>query len=120
MININIYTLNVRVPQSPDLLKSLLYRNSDGSETVSVTKQLGDQSYNLVTTRDKTGATSSEENLTNISEADIETFKRSFDMRSAHQPWAGPQQNPRQDMIQTQPPLNDSTYFKLWDKFFGK
>jgi len=88
-------------------------KNSDGSETVSVTKKIGDQSYSVVTTRDSSGAESSEEKLFNINQSDLEDFKNRFNSKPVQQ--FG---DPRQDMIVG--PQSDPTYNKLWDKFFGK
>ena len=50
--------------------------NSDGSEIHSHYLVLGEQEYELVTYRKKSGATSEHEYLTNIS--DVEDFKRNF------------------------------------------
>merc|ERR1719391_1962618 len=87
-------------------------KNSDGSETVSVTKKIGDQSYSVVTTRDSSGAESSEEKLLNINQSDLEDFKKRFNSKPVQQ--FG---DPRQDMIVG--PQSDPTYNKIWDKFFG-
>jgi len=87
-------------------------KNSDGSETVSVTKELGDQSYSVVTTRDKNGAETSEEKFFNINKSELEDFKNKFNSKSVSQ-----HRDPREDMIVG--PQSDPTYSKLWDKFFG-
>ena len=88
-------------------------KNSDGTETVSVTKKLGDQSYSVVTTRDRSGAESTEEKFFNINQSELEDFKNRFNSKPVHQ-----FRDPRQDMIVG--PQSDPTYNKLWDKFFGK
>ena len=87
-------------------------RSSDGSEEVTVTRRRGDQAHQQVTRRDKAGATVTEENLVNIQEADLETFKKSFDSPSIQQ-----QEDVRRNMIQAPP--GDSAYTKIWDKFFS-
>jgi len=50
-------------------------RNSDGSEVVTVTKQMGDKSYEIVTNRGSDGSVSTEEKLVNITENELEKFK---------------------------------------------
>ena len=76
--------------------------NSDGSKKMIVTKVLplddDDQEYKLVTYRKKTGETYSEEHLTNISDEELEDFKRKFDR---------PPQKTNQDEIQENTENND-------------
>ena len=90
-------------------------RNSDGSEEVTVTKRLGDQSHQQVIRRDKYGNAAEEEKLVNIQEKDLENFKRKFESNSYKS--CRILHDPRQEMIQGPP--TDSTYLKLWNKFFG-
>ena len=71
-----------------------------------------------MTTKDKTGAASSEEKLVNIHESELDTFKNSFNSLPISSRRPDLFQDPRQSMIEG--PLMDSTYSKLWDKFFGK
>ena len=93
-------------------------RNSDGSETITSRKQFGDQSYETVTTRDRNGQSSSEEKLINITESELAQFKESFGRPPITQGPSTPSYNPRHEMIQG--PLQDSTFYRMWDKFFGK
>ena len=85
-------------------------RNSDGSEVITVTKQLGDKSYEVVTNRDRDGTVSTEERLVNISEQELDKFK--VDLREKKE--LGSQ--PRDDMM-TAPPY-DQLLPSLWKKFF--
>ena len=91
-------------------------RSSDGSEEVTVTRRRGDQEHQVVTRRDGAGATVTEENLVNIPEADLESFKKSFDNNRNNSPGIQ-REDARRSMIQAPP--TDSAYNKLWDKFFG-
>merc|ERR1711997_162320 len=85
-------------------------RNSDGSEVVTVTKQLGDKSYEVVTNRDKDGTVSTEERLVNISEQELEKFK--VDLKENKELLS----QPRDDMMTT--PVYDKILPSLWKKFF--
>ena len=91
-------------------------RSSDGSEEVTVTRRRGDREHRVVTRRDGAGATVTEENLVNIQEADLESFKKSFDNDRNNCPGIQ-REDARGSMIQAPP--SDSAYIKLWDKFFG-
>merc|ERR1711988_1984732 len=85
-------------------------RSSDGSEVTTVTKQLGDKSYEVVTNRDRDGTVSTEERMVNISEQELDKFK--VDLREKRE--LGSQ--PRDDMM-TAPPY-DQLLPSLWKKFF--
>ena len=85
-------------------------RNSDGSEVVTVTKQLGDKSYEVVTNRDKDGTVSTEERLVNISEQELDKFK--VDLKENKELLS----QPRDDMLTS--PVYDKLLPSLWKKFF--
>ena len=88
-------------------------RNSDGSEVVTVTKQMGDKSYEIVTNRSKDGSVSTEEKLVNIDESELEKFKE--DLKDNKQQQLRLQ--PRDDMMKS-PPAHDELLPSLWKKFF--
>ena len=71
-----------------------------------------------MTTRDRNGQSSSEEKLVNITESELDKFKESFGKQSLKQSPLSPAYDPRNEMIQG--PLQDSTFYRMWDKFFGK
>merc|ERR1712242_492711 len=77
-------------------------RNSDGSEVVTVTKQMGDKSYEIVTNRSKDGSVSTEEKLVNIAENELVKFKE--DLRENKQPLS---LQPRDDMMKRPPAPHD-------------
>merc|ERR1719384_1354239 len=85
-------------------------RNSDGSEVVTVTKQMGDKSYEIVTNRSKDGSVSTEEKLVNITENELEKFKE--DLKENKQQLR-PQ--PRDDMMR-RPSTHDNLLPSLWKK----
>ena len=87
-------------------------RNSDGSEVVTVTKQMGDKSYEQITNRSKDGSISTEEKLVNISESELEKFKE--DLKDNKQQL---RLQPRDDMMR-RPPTHDNLLPSLWKKFF--
>ena len=95
-----------------------LSRNSDASETITSRKQFGDKTYETVTTRDRHGQSSSEEKLINITESELDQFKESFGRQTVNKGSFSPAYDPRNEMIQG--PLQDSTFYRMWDKFFGK
>jgi len=87
-------------------------RNSDGSEVVTVTKQMGDKSYEIVTNRSKDGSVSTEEKLVNIAESELDKFKEDLkDNKQELRP------QPRDDMMR-RPPAHDELLPSLWKKFF--
>ena len=65
----------------------------------------------MITVRDKTGATTTEEKLVNLTETDLDQFKQNFDTKCSN--------SHRHNMI-TPGPTEDFVYHKLFDKFFGK
>ena len=107
-------SLSQRSVSGPDgrLETTRTVRNSDGSEVVTVTKQLGDKSYEIVTNRSKDGSVSTEEKLVNIAENELDKFKE--DLKENKQQLR-PQ--PRDDMIR-RPPAHDELLPSLWRKFF--
>ena len=88
-------------------------RNSDGSEVVTVTKQMGDKSYEIVTNRNKDGSVSTEEKLVNIAENELDKFKE--DLKDHKQPL---RLQPRDDMMKRPPATHDELLPSLWKKFF--
>merc|ERR1719436_2381117 len=88
-------------------------RNSDGSEVVTVTKQMGDKSYEIVTNRNKDGSVSTEEKLVNIAENELEKFKE--DLKDHKQPL---RLQPRDDMMKRPHAAHDELLPSLWKKFF--
>merc|ERR1711978_286141 len=104
----NVYSfgssLSQRSVTGPDgrLETTRTVRNSDGSEVVTVTKQMGDKSYEIVTNRSKDGSVSTEGKLVNISESELEKFKE--DLKDNKQPQLRLQ--PRDDMMKS-PPAHD-------------
>ena len=88
-------------------------RNSDGSEVVTVTKQMGDKSYEIVTNRNKDGSVSTEEKLVNIAENELDKFKE--DLKDHKQPL---RLQPRDDMMKRPPAAHDELLPSLWKKFF--
>ena len=85
--------------------------NSDGSEIHSRYLVLGEQEYELVTYRKKSGATSEHEYLTNISDADVEDFKKNFER---------PPQKTKIEKIEDQTTEGEKTEKKKpWFGWFG-
>ena len=88
-------------------------RSSDGSEVVTVTKQLGDKSYEVVTRTGRDGSVSTEERLVNMTEQELENFKEELkDNKQLSTPRAG------DDMMRQTPPTHDQLLPSLWKKFF--
>merc|ERR1719219_420639 len=114
----NVYSfgssLSQRSVTGPDgrLETTRTVRNSDGSEVVTVTKQMGDKSYEQITNRSKDGSVSTEEKLVNISESELEKFKE--DLKDNKQQL---RLQPRDDMMRS-PPTHDELLPSLWKKFF--
>merc|ERR1719266_3243167 len=107
-------SLSQRSVTGPDgrLETTRTVRNSDGSEVVTVTKQMGDKSYEIVTNRSKDGSVSTEEKLVNIAENELDKFKE--DLKDNKQQLRS---QPRDDMMR-RPPAHDELLPSLWKKFF--
>ena len=96
----------------------VVFRNSDGTEVTTVTRQMGDQAHQQTTTRDKDGNTTTEHRLTNIEQGALEQFDNKCQGDTSGQQGGGweVQPSPRQEMMG---PPGDKLYNSLWDKFWG-
>ena len=75
-----IYKINKKPNGGKETTYTTYTFTNGGNERRVVRKERGKKSYELVTTRDKNGATTStEEILTNLEEAEVSKFKRSFE-----------------------------------------
>jgi len=87
-------------------------RNSDGTEVVTLTRQMGDQVHQQTTTTDREGNINTENKFTNITEGGLTQFDNKMDGGG----WQV-QPSPRQEMMG---PPTDQLYNTLWNKFWGR
>lgn len=87
-------------------------RNSDGTEVVTLTRQMGDQVHQQTTTTDRQGNVNTENKFTNITEGGLTQFDNKMDGGG----WQV-QPSPRQEMMG---PPTDQLYNTLWNKFWGR
>merc|ERR1712241_256192 len=109
---LDLFSMSQRTVTGPNgsLETTRTVRNSDGSEVVTVTKQLGDKSYEVVTNRDKDGTVTTEERLVNITENELDKFK--MDLKENKELLSQPR-----DAMMTSP-VYDKLLPSLWKKFF--
>jgi len=86
-------------------------RNSDGTEVVTVTRQMGDQSHQQTTTTDREGNITTENMFTNMDASGLTQFDNKMDGGG----WEL-QPSPREEMMS---PPADQLYGNLWNKFWG-
>ncbi|KAK9510824.1 hypothetical protein O3M35_005525 [Rhynocoris fuscipes] len=92
-------------------------RGSDGREEVSITRQIGDQKYKVITKKDsQTGVTDTTEELINLDEDKLAEFNKK---------WGGssnaitePPQEPDSLPVRIYPPDNGNRITKLFEKWF--
>ena len=87
------------------------FRNSDGTEVVTVTRQMGDQSHQQTTTTDREGNITTENMFTNMDASGLTQFDNKMDGGG----WEL-QPSPREEMMS---PPADQLYGDLWNKFWG-
>eukprot|EP00092_Neocalanus_flemingeri_P020599 GFUD01022318.1.p1 GENE.GFUD01022318.1~~GFUD01022318.1.p1 ORF type:complete len:305 (+),score=117.59 GFUD01022318.1:371-1285(+) len=93
-------------------------RNSDGTEVITVTRQMGDQVHQQTTTKSRDGSTTTEHRLTNGEEGGLEIFDNRWRGQTREEEggrWQV-QPSPREEMMG---PPGDQLYNSLRDKFWG-
>lgn len=90
-------------------------RNSDGTEVVTVTRQVGDQAHQQTTITDREGNTSTVNKFTNVEEGGLTQFDNNWGGEKAEEGWEV-QPSPREEMMS---PPADQLYGSLWNKFWG-
>jgi len=86
-------------------------RNSDGTEVITVTRQVGDQAHQQTTITDREGNTSTVNKFTNVEEGGLTQWGG----EKAEEGWEV-QPSPREEMMS---PPADQLYGSLWNKFWG-